>query len=356
MLICIRSIADAIQDVDGFKYLERRAQNKEGSDGARFSFICQNSIQNLSRRRKPKKQKPQDSAESEDHTKKGAQVAVPSFDCNGAIYLKFSLKRAAINVVYKHNPIHSRPIESNRYVPSTRTIIWATAIRCTVAVELGFPYGKPDIPWQNLQVTYSLSFADHFSDLPALVTEDDGILTARAGDLSKKATKRKRRSKNKDETEANDDFASTDFGIPTVTEISKQSKKVNNKKNGAERSSETTRSPVAKRDKKSKEPLSPLISKKRVVVTDSSLPAEMTKSAPCVRCCEKKIKCNEAKPTCNQCRRGLWICIYEVPGKRKRSKLGCLNCKQRRRKCTEEKPSCAHCLRMDDTCEYADDY
>jgi hypothetical protein len=40
---------------------------------------------------------------------------------------------------------------------------------------------------------------------------------------------------------------------------------------------------------------------------ESSL-SRLSKGGACNRCREKKIKCNGAKPTCNQCKRGLWTC------------------------------------------------
>jgi hypothetical protein len=40
---------------------------------------------------------------------------------------------------------------------------------------------------------------------------------------------------------------------------------------------------------------------------ESSL-SRLGKGGACNRCREKKIKCDGAKPTCNQCKRGLWMC------------------------------------------------
>jgi hypothetical protein len=70
------------------------------------------------------------------------------YDCGGAIHIKFSTKRDAINVVYKHNPIHrdveSRPTTdqiSNRYVCSillapilSRFILHMVLIECHPAL------------------------------------------------------------------------------------------------------------------------------------------------------------------------------------------------------------------------------
>jgi hypothetical protein len=117
LTISSRSIIEAISAIDGFKYIERNADNKEGGDGARFKYICQDSLQNRGRKSNMKKEKPQESDDGDDIAKRQGPSVLPTFDCGGAIHVKFSLKREAINVVYKHNLIHTRQSE-DRYVPS----------------------------------------------------------------------------------------------------------------------------------------------------------------------------------------------------------------------------------------------
>ena len=111
-----RSIVEAIQEADGFKYSERSAQNKEGGDGARLKYVCQDSLQNRDRKSNKKKEKSQESEDSEAEVKKQGPSVLPTYDCGGAIHIKFSLKREAVNVVYKHNPIHATRQNGNRYV------------------------------------------------------------------------------------------------------------------------------------------------------------------------------------------------------------------------------------------------
>ena len=101
-----RSFIDVIQAIDGFKYLERQALNKENSDGLRFKYVCADSLQNHDRKSNKKKKPSDESDEGNEKGTRGRQ-ALPSYDCGGALYIKFSEKRDAINVVYKHNPIHS---------------------------------------------------------------------------------------------------------------------------------------------------------------------------------------------------------------------------------------------------------
>lgn len=64
-------------------------------------------------RRKGKEKQP-DSENSEETAKKDEPTLPPTYDCGGAIHLKFSIKREAINVVYQHNPIHARPLDDQR--------------------------------------------------------------------------------------------------------------------------------------------------------------------------------------------------------------------------------------------------
>lgn len=84
LLIHPRSILEAIQDADGFKYAERHAQNKEGGDGTRFKYVCLDSFQNRDRKSNTKKEK----SDSEDTRKKDGHALIPTYDCGGAIHIK----------------------------------------------------------------------------------------------------------------------------------------------------------------------------------------------------------------------------------------------------------------------------
>jgi len=111
-----RSIIDTIQEIDGFEYVERSAKNKESGDGARFRYICRDSQQGRARKTSSKKDVSQQSEDSDDEAKKRSLSL--TFDCGGAVHVNFSLKREAIHVVFKHNPIHNRPKNDDRYVLS----------------------------------------------------------------------------------------------------------------------------------------------------------------------------------------------------------------------------------------------
>ena len=121
--ICSRSFVETIQEIDGFKYSERHAWNKDDPEGTRFKYICVDSLQNHYRKGNKKEEASEQNGEEETEAKKNPKTSLPTYDCGGAIYVKFSTKRDAINVVYKHNPIH-RDVEdrlankqnSNRWV------------------------------------------------------------------------------------------------------------------------------------------------------------------------------------------------------------------------------------------------
>ncbi|KAF2126251.1 hypothetical protein P153DRAFT_359900 [Dothidotthia symphoricarpi CBS 119687] len=295
-----RSILDALQGVDGFKYTERNAHNREGGDGARFKYVCQDSLQNKNRKSNKKKESDPELDDSEDDLKKKKEL-LPTYDCGGAIHIKFSLKREAIHVVYKHSPIH-RDVEDRS--------------------------------------------VDGESKLPALSIEGSAAPQACVPEVLTKAKPRKRKRSRKDEVEVEE---YPDLDMSTSPEASKTPAK---KRGNKAASLASTQKPI----KKGKKAATPTKPKQKVTVPDPTPPPKPAKGKTCVRCREKKIKCNEAKPTCNQCKRGLWACQYDIAGSKKRSKNGCVNCKQRKRKCTEEQPSCAYCLKVDDDCAYDNFY
>lgn len=100
-----RPIIAAIEEADGFKYSKRHAYNpKMGGDGARFRYVCQDSLEHKDR--KASRKKKGTGVEDDDVATRIERELTPTYDCGGAIHIKFSVKRDAINVVYKHNPIH----------------------------------------------------------------------------------------------------------------------------------------------------------------------------------------------------------------------------------------------------------
>lgn len=114
-----RSFVETIQELDGFKYSERQACNKDGSDGTRFRYVCSDSLQNRDCTSNVQKVKEDENAEpGKKREKKRGTPQLATYDCGGAVHVKFSTKRDAINIIYKHNPIHrdvqSRPANGDR--------------------------------------------------------------------------------------------------------------------------------------------------------------------------------------------------------------------------------------------------
>ena len=100
-----KCFVELVQQIDGFQYRERRAENRENSDGIRFKFVCTESLQNRDRIGNRKRGEIKD---GEAITTEAApqRTRFPSHDCGGAIHIKFSTKKNAINLVYRHTSIH----------------------------------------------------------------------------------------------------------------------------------------------------------------------------------------------------------------------------------------------------------
>ncbi|KAF2448675.1 hypothetical protein P171DRAFT_217712 [Karstenula rhodostoma CBS 690.94] len=299
-----RCFIETIQAIDGFKYTERQAWNKDGSDGVRFKYVCLDSLQNRDRKSNAKKRTGSEDADSGNNQKKTNGSQLPTYDCGGAINVRFSTKREAVNVMYVHNLIH-RDIESR---------------------PANYESQQPQ-------------------DIPRIATTTNGTST------SAKPRKRKK-SQNDHHVEADSAFQDADLNMSTSPEASKVSSKKKRKKDAAR--SEVSGSATREKSK-SKQAKSPSRKARQKAPPRDPTPEPVQPvKGKCLRCREKGIKCNEARPTCNQCLRGLWTCQYEAHGPSKRSKNGCLNCRLRKRKCTEERPSCAYCLKVDDDCMYGE--
>ncbi|KAL6704212.1 hypothetical protein ACN47E_008469 [Coniothyrium glycines] len=298
-----KSIIEAIQVVDGFRYIERRADNRDGADGTRLKYVCQDSAQH--RKTRNKKETFQDSGQEQTIDYQNNHNALPMYECGGAIHVKFSTKRDAIHVVYKHNPIHDHATIEESSLPA-------------------------------LQLSNGLTEQSLVSKPP------------------KEAKKKRARNSRDFQLHVDDELQDPNLDMSTSPEAPKTKVQRKRKKSDMMNSSDMSRKSSMKKTKATPKNSSPSRSRKQATFQDPPQPPRLVEGKACIRCHEKKIKCNGAKPACNQCKRGLWTCQYQVKGSSKRSKNGCIGCKQRRRKCTEEKPSCTYCLRIDEDCEYAD--
>jgi hypothetical protein len=102
-----KSFVELIQKIDGFRYMERQAWNKDHSDGTRFKYVCLDSLQNRDRLCNSKRyQELAKKRGTEDMGGVAGRSRLPTYDCGGAVHVKFSLERDQINVIYRHNSIH----------------------------------------------------------------------------------------------------------------------------------------------------------------------------------------------------------------------------------------------------------
>jgi hypothetical protein len=154
-----RAILRSIQEVDGFNYFEKEAWDTKHADGYRFKYLCKDSYQNKDRAanksRKstdpssfqsingagtpgasgtPSAQPPPppsaaggapDAGASGDQSPTKGDVSewfkkhgitppaadspnrLPTYDCKGSIFVKFSSSQGVVDVVYQHSPIHN---------------------------------------------------------------------------------------------------------------------------------------------------------------------------------------------------------------------------------------------------------
>lgn len=336
-----------IQEIDGFKYIERQASNKEGCDGVRFKYVCLDSLQN--RKARAKREKEAEDMDSTSRRKSDQATDLAMHDCGGAIHIKFSTKREAVNVVYVHNPIHrdieSRPVNSKKYVPCLCLRKWSyIAMKQQIHEQ-----DRSHAQFLDMSVAVCYQANPTTSLLQDISTNTTNQSANGTLDGTSNGTKSKKRKQNKKDHHVEADTAYYNAGLNMSTSPEASTKK-RRKKDAVPSgpSSSATKKSRAKQQK------SPTRARQKATAKDStSVPVQAVRGK-CLRCREKGIKCNEAKPNCNQCLRGLWACQYEAPDPKKRSKNGCLNCKSRRRKCTEEKPACAYCLKIDDDCMYGE--
>ncbi|KAF2171722.1 hypothetical protein M409DRAFT_50380 [Zasmidium cellare ATCC 36951] len=114
-----RGLISTIEAADGFKYCFNNAWAAKDEEGSRFSYICQDSMQNKDRHangftRTLKHLK----GEGERGPRK------PTYDCKGSVSVKFSSGRQSVDVYYRHYAIHATVAERKaapRPPPKPRT-------------------------------------------------------------------------------------------------------------------------------------------------------------------------------------------------------------------------------------------
>lgn len=98
-----RGVMQAIEAADGFRYSFNNAWTAKDGEGSRFSYICQDSMQNKDRH-----------ANGYPRTTKNLKGDVgsrgprkPTYDCKGSVSIKFSTGRQRCDVYYRHYVIHA---------------------------------------------------------------------------------------------------------------------------------------------------------------------------------------------------------------------------------------------------------
>ena len=101
-----RAIVQAIESTDGFKYSFNNAWAAKDDGGLRFSYICQDSMQNKDRHANG-------FTKTQKHLKGEGERGPrkPTYDCKGSISVKFSAVRKSVDIYYRHYAIHASVAE-----------------------------------------------------------------------------------------------------------------------------------------------------------------------------------------------------------------------------------------------------
>lgn len=107
-----RGIIQAVERIDGFRYSFNNAWMPKNEEGARFSYICQDSMQNKDRHANgyPRTIR---SLRAEGEIRGPRK---PTYDCKGSVSVKFSQGRQSAEVYYRHYSIHGTAAD-NRAAP-----------------------------------------------------------------------------------------------------------------------------------------------------------------------------------------------------------------------------------------------
>ncbi|KAK3718203.1 hypothetical protein LTR37_005318 [Vermiconidia calcicola] len=116
-----RGIVAAVEALDGFKYSFNNGWSAKDEDGLRFSYICQDSMQNKDRHangfpRTQKHLKGNDRAAGVYGPNSDRAARKPTYDCKGSVSVKCSFNRQSIDVYYRHYAIHPT-VEERRTLP-----------------------------------------------------------------------------------------------------------------------------------------------------------------------------------------------------------------------------------------------
>lgn len=114
-----RGIVAAIEAADGFKYCFNNTWRAKEDNGQRYSYICQDSVQNKDRHAN-------DCARTRKHLRgAGARgLKKPTYDCKGTVIVKYSSTRRCVDVYYKHHAVHATVVDRELGFRQRQTHSW----------------------------------------------------------------------------------------------------------------------------------------------------------------------------------------------------------------------------------------
>ncbi|KAL5383633.1 hypothetical protein DPSP01_005741 [Paraphaeosphaeria sporulosa] len=119
--------------------------------------------------------------------------------------------------------------------------------------------------------------------------------------------KKRKKSQNDHHVEAHSAFQDQELDMSTSPEASKAGSKKKRKKNAVQLEGSGS---ATKNNLKTKQAKSPSKACQEAPARDPTPEPVQPVKDICLHCCKKRIKCNEAKPNCDQCLRVLWTCQY----------------------------------------------
>lgn len=106
-----RGLITAVEKIDGFRYTFNNAWAAKDEEGQRFSYICQDSMQNKDRHANGFLRAAQNAKAMSPDNEGNRGARKPTYDCKGAVSVKFSRTRGLAEVFYRHFAIHKTVAE-----------------------------------------------------------------------------------------------------------------------------------------------------------------------------------------------------------------------------------------------------
>ncbi|KAL9080596.1 MAG: hypothetical protein Q9157_000651 [Trypethelium eluteriae] len=118
-----RAIVDTVQETDGYMYARTHQRVLKEEQGVHMTFNCSDSQQNKDRVANKKRSKAGDANQEQDEGREGGILEgengenveknnkktskrLPTYDCKGAVTVRFSSKSKVLEVVYRHLMVH----------------------------------------------------------------------------------------------------------------------------------------------------------------------------------------------------------------------------------------------------------